>query len=140
MILIILGHLKPLGFGLNYLHRKDALKLIHVAYRGDTAHVTAESFWIWHPTRQQIHYYSINIRGDFLEGEVFFSEENIFITQTEGHLSDGKIAIHRDQNIMVSDNVHKTISAGYKNGEWIDDTGFTWKRLNDKFDKITIKY
>ena len=128
------------GLWFEFLHKKNALKLIHVVHRGDTAHVTAESFWVWHPTKQQIHYHSINIRGTVLEGEVFFPEKNTFVTHTEDHQSNGKITITRDRNIMVSDDVHKTISANFKDGKWVDNQGFTWKRSQDKFDKVIKIY
>ncbi len=130
------------GFGLWFTQKlkQNLLHLTHVVYRGDTAHVTGESYWLWHPGEQRINYYSISNRGNFTDGETYFVSDEKFITTEYSFSPDGQIQLHKDENIIISEDEHKTISSYYENSKWHVIGNYTFiKNQEKKYHKV-IKY
>ncbi len=121
------------GFGLWFSLdlRQNLLRLRHVSYRGDTALVTGESFWLWHPGEQRIKYYSIDPWGGFTEGETHFSGEDKFTTTQYAYRPNGKIQIVKDDNFMISNQEHKAISYNFENNEWKQTGDYPFKKVGE---------
>lgn len=118
---------------------QNLLHLTHVIYRGDTAHVTGESYWLWHPGEQRIKYYSVNIRGGFTDGETYFTSENVFVTTEYSYALDGNIRIRKDENFIISTNEHKTNSYTFKDSEWISEGNYTFNKTKEMAHYKVIK-
>ena len=123
-----LSSTRALGLWFNMKLKQNLLHLSLVIYKGDTAHITADSFWLLHPGEQRIKYYDINSKGDFIDGENHFASDEKFITRLYSYAPDGHIQFERGENIIISKNEHKTKSSVYEKGKWREIGSFTWKR------------
>ena len=71
------------ALGLWFDRRLDG-KLLHlsvISYRGDTAYVSTDAMWIWHPGEQRIKYLEMTLSGRIQEGEVYFNADDTFVNR-----------------------------------------------------------
>ncbi len=130
---------KAFGLWFTLEFKQSLLRLTHVAYKGDTAHVTGESFWLWHPGEQRIKYYSVNIRGGFTNGETYFESEESFTTAEYSFSAKGKIRRRKDVNTIISAEEHQTNSYYYDNGAWHAEGNYTFRKTLEKEHYKVIK-
>lgn len=123
---------KAFGLWFKSTLRSNLLHLTHVVYRGDTAQVTGESYWIWHPGEQKIKYYSINKRGAFTNGETYFTSDDKFVTIEYTYSPNGVIQKRKDQNFIKTDKEHATISSVFKGGIWQKEAEYTFTKSEKK--------
>jgi len=101
-----------------------------VAYIGDTTFVSAQGMWTLHPGKKRIVYITQSMNGTFSEGVTYFTDDKTFFTEADVFLPDGARSAHKDENIMVSDDVHKNVSySRNEDGEWVPAGEFTWTRV-----------
>ena len=122
------------GFGLwfDFELEENLLRLTHVVFREDTAHITGESFWIWHPGERQIKYYSTNIRGGFTDGETLFTKEDRFVTTEYSYSVGGKIELSKDDNTIISPDEHLTTTSVFKDNSWKITGQYRFRKTKDK--------
>ncbi len=117
-----------LGVGLWFTleMKENLLRLTHVSYRRDTAHVTGESYWLWHPGEQKIKYYGTGI--GFTDGETYFTADDKFTTFAFSYSANGKIQRTKDDNFIISENEHRAVSYYFEKNEWHQNGDYTFNK------------
>lgn len=131
---------KAFGLWFTLKLNKNLLLLTHVVYRRDTAHVTGESYWLWHPGEHRIKYYSLNFRGGFTDGETYFQSDNTFTTTDFRYTPNGHIEINKDENVIMSELEHRTTSSVFKKGQWEVIGEYLFKRSREAEQYKFIKH
>ncbi len=122
---------KSFGLWFKLKHREKLLHLTHVVYVGDTTRITGESYWLWHPGKQEIKYYSINFFGGFTEGESIHISDDKFTTSLRSYNKKGRIEMRKDENVIVSKNEHIITSSVFKNYKWEKAETYTFTKLEE---------
>lgn len=105
-------------------------KLLHLSvmiYQGDTAYVTSDAMWIWHPGTQRIEYTEITLGGRLQEGEVYFNSDDNFVNRNFQHQLNGQILFARGENIILTEDRHKTTSYIFDNDTWRVQGSLEWR-------------
>ncbi len=122
---------RAIGLWFDLSLNENLLKLSIATYRGDTVHLTSDALWIWHPGEQRIKYHDISMRGTFIEGETYFTDDKTFVTRNFTYMTDGTVRFARGENYMTSEKEHFTRSLAFEDGEWKQRASFTWKLTSD---------
>ncbi|MBK7872544.1 MAG: hypothetical protein IPJ74_18620 [Saprospiraceae bacterium] len=86
------------------------------------------SIWAYHPGKQEITYTSYGPEGRLISGKTEFVNDSTFVTVDKLYEPDGSFKELKDENIIISENVHKNISYEKKNGTWEEIGTYVWKR------------
>lgn len=86
------------------------------------------SFWAYHPSEKVITYTSYGPEGRLISGQTEFVNDSTFVTVDRLYEPDGSFKELKDENIIVSENVHRNISYEKKNGQWESTGIYVWKR------------
>ncbi len=130
---------ESLGLWFDFKLNEKMIELSIVMYIRDTAHIISSGMWIWHPGEQRIKYYDIKIGGTFMDGETYFTEENIFVTRSFTYTPNGKIHFALGDNVMLSEDEHETTSNIYENANWREQASYVWKRVAEKEGYSAVK-
>lgn len=118
---------KALGLWFEKRLNGNLLHLSIISYRSDTAFVISEGFWLWHPGEKRMNYLDISLRGNFIDGETYFTNDSTFVTRNFTYFTDGSVRFARGMNYMLTEDTHETASFAYENGAWKERARFKWK-------------
>ncbi|MCI0488869.1 MAG: hypothetical protein L0229_19940 [Blastocatellia bacterium] len=109
--------------------RGKLLELTVVMYYGNEVRVGSKSYWFWHPGRREIVYQEVLPNGGIRMGTTHFTDARTFITLTNAIGPDGKTAPNRGENVILSENEHRTTAyARDAAGKWVEQLALTWVR------------
>lgn len=122
----------PHAFGLLF-NSVAGYKLLEIkieAYLRDEVRESARGGFVWHPGKRDVVYTTISPTGIFMEGTSWFPDDITFVTVSDIIWPDGTKSVHKDENFIVSEDVHKTISYMMdERGAWVRQGENTWKRV-----------
>lgn len=105
------------------------LELQIVAYVGDEVRSSSRSFWAWHAIDERLTYTAVDPGGGLALGDTTFPAAHVFRTETVRVGPDGSRMPHRDDNTLVSADVHTNISYSRSDtGEWTPQSEWRWER------------
>ncbi len=120
----------PKAFGLWFERSIPSLMTLKiVAYVQDTILISSQGIFAWHPIKQQV-IHSTSDRGNgYSEGISAFPNDSTFISTMMVYRPGGSSYAHKDENFIVSENVHRNTSFGKDaDGNWIERGNWTWTR------------
>lgn len=91
-------------------------------------YLTWISTWTWHPQKKIIEYRSLGPEGRLISGETTIPSDTSFITIDKIFEPDGTYRELKDDNFVVSPEVHTNDSYEMKNGEWVLQGSYQWIR------------
>ncbi len=120
----------PEAFGLWFERPMPTLMTLRiVAYMGDTVRVSSQGVFSWHPIEKQVIHVMSDVGNGYSDGISTFPNETSFISTMKVFRPDGATYDHRDENFIVSENVHRNTSFGKdEQGNWIERGNWTWTR------------
>ncbi|MBO6524889.1 MAG: hypothetical protein JJ971_13740 [Balneolaceae bacterium] len=89
-----------------------------------------DSYFLWHPVKQQGVYHGLGSNGWIAEGRLYAANEEEFVNIFEVFSYEGVRSVHKDTFIRVGENEMK--SNAYKlneKGEWEFNEKLIWKRV-----------
>ncbi|MEP1094848.1 MAG: hypothetical protein ABJG78_07035 [Cyclobacteriaceae bacterium] len=131
---------KALGLWFDKRLKGKHLHLSVVTYRGDTAHISSDAMWIWHPGEQRIKYTEVTLGGRLQEGEVYFNADDTFVNRNFQYQLNGKTVFARGENIILTEDRHKTTSYIFENNTWQVQGSLEWRLTNEGEGYKSIKY
>lgn len=120
----------PKAFGLWFERPLPGLMtLTIVAYVKDTVVISSQGTFNWHPTEKKV-IHSTSDRGNgYSEGITSFPNDSTLISVMKIFRPNGKIYDHKDENFVVSEDMHRNTSFGKdENGNWVEKGSWVWKR------------
>lgn len=120
----------PKAFGLWFARPiRSLMTLTIVAYVNDTIRISSQGTFNWHPIEQKI-IHSMSDRGNgYSEGITSFPNDTTFISVMKIFRPNGSSYDHKDENFIVSENVHRNTSFGKdESGNWTKKGDWVWRR------------
>lgn len=108
---------------------KYLLTIKIVAYLSDTVRISSQGIFFWHPQKNTFVHVSTDMGNGLSEGISEFPNDSTFISTMIIYRPNGKVFAHKDQNFIVSENVHRNTS--YKKnaeGQWMVSGNWIWIR------------
>ncbi|MEP1094846.1 MAG: hypothetical protein ABJG78_07025 [Cyclobacteriaceae bacterium] len=120
----------PKAFGLWFdrpLNSMLAIKI--VAYLQDTVVLSTQGIFAWHPDKNQFIHATSDLRDGFSEGISSFPNDSTFISTMMSYRPNGNVNESKDENFIVSKNVHRNTSYEKNEiGEWVEKGNWVWTR------------
>lgn len=131
----------PPEFGLWFERHLDGrvLQLRIVVHYADRTVVSSHGQWSWHPGRGELHYLMTDRGGGVTEGVTTFPEPAMFRTEATRYGPDGLTAEHRDDNLLVSDSLHRNETFAVKDGFATSGGVYEWRRVTSKGDRGSVR-
>lgn len=120
----------PKAFGLWFERpMNNLLTLKIVAYINDTTVISSQGIFSWHPIKKEFVHLMADRGNGFSEGITEFPNDSTFISTMIVYRPSGKFYDHKDENFIVSENVHRNTSFKKdKDGNWIENGQWIWTR------------
>lgn len=120
----------PRAFGLWFERPLESLLTIQiVAYLGDSTILSSQGIFAWHPVKEHFVHIASDRGNGYSEGISEFPTDSMFVSTMVGHRPNGKISQHKDENFIVSEDVHRNTSYNKdENGNWVKLNDWTWTR------------
>lgn len=120
----------PKAFGLWFeWPMKNLLTIKIVSYQKDTTIISSQGIFSWHPIKKQFIHVTADRGNGFSEGVSEFPNDTTFISTMVVYRPNGKFFDHKDENFIVSENVHRNASFSKdEQGNWIEKGKWTWTR------------
>lgn len=124
----------PKAFGLWFERpMKNLLTLKVVAYYKDSTTLSSQGLFSWHPIKKHFIHITADRGNGYSEGVSEFLNDSTFISTMIVYRPDGKFFDHKDENFIVSENVHRNTSFKKdEQGNWVENGSWTWTRDPDK--------
>lgn len=124
----------PKAFGLWFDRpMKNLLTLKVVSYMKDTTLISSQGIFSYHPIKKQFIHVTADRGNGFSEGISVFPNDSTFISTMINYRPNGKFFDHKDENFIVSENVHRNTSFKKdEEGNWIENGSWTWTRDPEK--------
>jgi len=78
-----------------------------MAYRNNDTLISSQGSFSWHPQKKQYVHITSDRGGGYSEGVSEFPNDSTFISTMKIYRPNGKIFDHKDENFIVSENVHR---------------------------------
>ena len=120
----------PTAFGLWFERPMPSLMTIKiVAYMQDTIRLSSQGIFAWHPLKKQVIHTTSDFGNGYSEGISSFPSDTTFISTMMVYRRNGSSYDHKDENFIVSKDVHRNTSFGKDaDGNWFQRGGWTWTR------------
>jgi len=120
----------PKAFGLWFERPiNNLLTLKIVAYFKDTTLISSQGTFSYNPIKKQFIHVTADRGNGFSEGVTTFPNDSTFISTMINYHPDGSAYGHKDENFIISDNLHKNISFKKdEQGNWVEQGQWTWTR------------
>ncbi len=106
------------------------LELRIVVQYADRAVVSSRGHWTWHPGRQVLTYVMVDRGGGVTEGSTTFPDARTFRTLATRFTEDAS-SEHRDDNVLVSPDVHRNETFRREGDEWVSGGVYEWRRVKN---------
>lgn len=108
---------------------KNLLSLKIVAYLQDTIIISSQGSFSWHPKKKEYIHTTADRGSGFSEGITTFPNDSTFVSTMINYRPNGKEFDHKDENFIISENLHENISFKKDDqGNWIENGRWTWTR------------
>lgn len=123
----------PTHFGLWFEQdaRNHFLELKIVAHFPDQVLTSSRGHWAWHPTRGQLTHVMVDRGGGLSEGVTTYPSATVFVT-TSIRSGVGGRSESRDENVIISDDVHRNTSFHRDENEWVETGVYEWTRTSGR--------
>lgn len=120
----------PPAFGLWFSRHLDGrvLELEIVIHFADRTVVSSHGQWTWHPGRGEVTYVMTDRRGGLTEGTTTFPDPATFRTIATHFGRRGNTAEQRDDNVLVSEDLHRNETFQRDGDRWVSGGVYEWRR------------
>ncbi len=120
----------PQSFGLWFERPIPGLMTLKiVAYFNDTVMVSSQGTFNWHPLEKKVIHTTSDRGNGYSEGVTSFPNDSSFISVMKIYRPEGDVYDHKDENFIVSADVHRNTSYGKdERGNWVERGKWVWKR------------
>ena len=121
----------PPAFGLWFTRALNGrvLDLRIVVHYADSTVVSSEGQWAWHPGESRLTYRMVGRNGSLTEGTTDFERPSTFTTVTTAYSRRGNASVHRDDNVLVDDSLHRNETFRRNtDGSWTSEGVYEWRR------------
>ena len=124
----------PPEFGLwfDWVLEQRTLELRIVLHYSDSSVVSSGGYWVWHPGEEELSYVMIGRNGSLTEGTTDFPNATTFTTVATLYRPGGTASVHRDDNVLVIETVHRNETFRRDEaGVWVSQGVYEWYRTRD---------
>ena len=108
---------------------KHLLKIRILVQLKNAEVLSAEGMFSWNPLTNSCRYVMVDRGNGYMEGVSEFPDSTTFITTTTVFRPNGQKYEHKDENFVMSKDVHRNSSYRKdREGNWILEGNFQWKR------------
>jgi hypothetical protein len=120
----------PREFGLWFARRLEGsvLEIQIVSYFPDRTVVSSHGQWTWHPGLRELRYITTHRGGGVTEGTTTFPDSVTFQTTAIRFGRAGRSSEVRDDNVLVSENVHRNETFARDGERWLSGGVYEWRR------------
>lgn len=120
----------PPAFGLWFAQelRGRVLTLQIVVHYPNRVVVSSTGRWAWHPATDQLSYEMVDRAGGLTEGLTAFPESAVFRTVATRYADGSPPTRHRDDNLLVSGDVHRNETFEDTEEGWVSRGVYEWIR------------